>query len=237
MAKITLDLNQFKASGVYTVEFDASERVVLTTETIRMVIGFSRKGPFNAPVFLRDLKTARKVFGNIDTFLEKRGSYFHRAIETCLQTGPIFALNLLPLNNVPLSQGGDAVQYRSFALAADEENGNVSRDLLASWYNKERFWFPDSENFIAIANNNPLNRNRLFHLVNLSQTPMSFIVRKPNPRVQGYSLTAREWYGAGNVPEFIHEFDFLEDYFLEIIAIEGNWTDYNSLSEDPVFSK
>jgi hypothetical protein len=237
MAKITLDLNQFKASGVYTVEFDASERIVLTTETIRMVIGFSRKGPFNAPVFLRDLKTARKVFGNIDTFLEKRGSYFHRAIETCLQTGPIFALNLLPLNNVPLTQGGDATQYRSFALAVDEENGNVSRDLLASWYNKERFWFPDSENFIAIANNNPLNRNRLFHLVNLSQTPMSFIIRKPNPRVQGYALTAREWYGAGNVPEFIHEFDFLEDYFIEIIAVEGNWTNYNGLSEDPVYSK
>jgi hypothetical protein len=237
MAKITLDLNQFKASGVYTVEFDASERVILTTETIRLVIGFSRKGPFNAPVFLRDLKTARKVFGSIDTFLEKRGSYFHRAIETCLQTGPIFALNLLPLNNVPLTQGGDGVQYRSFALATDDENGRVSRDLLASWYNKERFWFPDSENFIAIANNNALNKNRLLHLVNLSQTPMSFIVRKPNPKVQGYALTARDWYGAGNVPEFIYEFDFMEDYFLEVIAVEGNWTDYDALSEDPVYSK
>jgi hypothetical protein len=237
MAKITLDLNQFKASGVYTVEFDASERVVLTTETIRLVVGFSRKGPFNAPVFIRDLKTARKVFGNIDTFLEKRGSYFHRAIETCLQTGPIFALNLLPLNNVPLTQGGDGVQYRSFALASDEQNGKVSRDLLASWYNKERFWFPDAENFIAIANNNALNKNRLLHLVNLSQTPMSFIVRKPNPKVQGYALTARDWYGAGNVPDYVYEFDFIEDYFIEVIAVEGNWTNYDALSEDPVYSK
>lgn len=237
MAKITLDLNQFKASGVYTVEFDASERIVLTTETIRMVIGFSRIGPFNAPVFLRDLKTARKVFGNIDTFLEKRGSYFHRAIETCLQTGPVFALNLLPLNNIPLSQGGDAVQYRSFALAANEQNGEISRDLLASWYNKERFWFPESENFVAIANNNALNKGKLFNLVNLSKTPMSFIIRKPNPKVQGYALTAREWYGAGNSPEFIREFDYLEDYFIEIIAVEGNWTNYNRLSEDPIYSK
>lgn len=237
MAKITLDLNQFKASGVYTVEFDASERIILTTETIRLVVGFSRKGPFNAPVFLRDLKTARRVFGSIDTFLEKRGSYFHRAIETCLQTGPIFALNLLPLNNVPLSQGGDAVQYRSFALATDEENGNVSRDLVASWYNKERFWFPDSENFIAIANNNALNKNRLLHLVNLSQSSMSFIIRKPNPRIQGFALTARDWYGAGNIPDYIYEFDFMEDYFIEVIAVEGNWTDYASLSEDPIYSK
>lgn len=237
MAKITLDLNQFKASGVYTVEFDASERVILSTETIRLVVGFSRKGPFNAPVFLRDLKTSRKVFGEIDTFLEKRGSYFHRAIETCLQTGPIFALNLLPLNNVPLSEGGDAVQYRSFAVDFDEENGPVSRDLLASFYNKERFWFADKENFIALADNNPLNKGRLLHLANLSQTPMSFIVRKPNPKVNGYAVTAREWYGSGNVPEFVYEFDYIEDYFVEIIAVEGNWTDYKTLSEDPVFSK
>lgn len=237
MAKITLDLNQFKASGVYTVEFDASERVILSTETIRLVVGFSRRGPFNAPVFLRDLKTARTVFGNIDTFLEKRGSYFHRAIETCLQTGPIFALNLLPLNNVPLNEGGDGVEYRSFAIDVDEENGPISKDLLASFYNKERFWFADTENFIAIANNNPLNKGRLLHLANVSQTPMSFIVRKPEPKVQGYAVTAREWYGAGNVPDFIYEFDFIEDYFIELIAVEGNWTDYKTLSEDPVFSK
>ena len=52
MAKITLDLNRFKASGVYTVEFDASERIVISTQTIRLVVGFSRTGPFNAPVFL-----------------------------------------------------------------------------------------------------------------------------------------------------------------------------------------
>jgi len=30
MAKITLDLNRFKASGVYTIEFDASERIVVS---------------------------------------------------------------------------------------------------------------------------------------------------------------------------------------------------------------
>jgi hypothetical protein len=114
MAKITLDLNRFKASGVYTIEFDASERIVVSTQTIRLVVGFSRKGPFNAPVFLRDVATSRKVFGAVDSFLEKRGSFFHRALETCLQTAPVFGLNLLPLNNAPVNEGGDAVEYRSF---------------------------------------------------------------------------------------------------------------------------
>ena len=237
MAKITLDLNKFKASGIYTVEFDASERIVLSTETIRLVVGFSRKGPFNVPVFIRDIKTARKIFGKIDTFLEKRNSFFHRSIETCLQTGPVFALNLLPLNNVPISEGGDAVEYRSFSLDISDENGSITKSLYSSFYNKERFWFPDTKNFISIVNNNPLNKGRLLNLVNLSQTPMSFIIRKPNPKVNGYAVTAREWYGMGNVPEYIYEFDFIEDYFLELIAIEGDWTNYKVLSEDPVYSK
>jgi hypothetical protein len=41
--KIKLDLSQFKASGVYTLEFDASANVILTTQTIRLVVGFSNK--------------------------------------------------------------------------------------------------------------------------------------------------------------------------------------------------
>ena len=96
MAKIKLDLTQFKASGVYTLEFDASESIILNTQTIRLVIGFSRKGPFNSPVYLPDTKTARRIFGEIDPFLESRGSFFHRSLFTCLEIGPIFGLNLLP---------------------------------------------------------------------------------------------------------------------------------------------
>lgn len=237
MAKITLDLNRFKASGVYTLEFDQSETITLNTETVRLVTGFSRTGPINTVVFLKDNKTAKKIFGEIDTFLEKRGSYFHRSLETCLQTGPVLALNLLPLNNVPVSQGGDAVTYRSFAVSANEENGPISKSLYSSFYNKERFWFPDPDNFIALTNFNFLNKDRLLHFTNLSKRPMSIIIRKPNPKVSGFELTAKDWYGNGNVPDFINESDFIEDYFIEVIAIEGDWTNYDSLSKDPKFSK
>lgn len=99
MATVTLDLNRFKASGVYTVEFDASERIVVNTNTLRLVVGFSRKGPFNTPVFLRDAKDAKTIFGDVDKFLETRGSFFHRSLNTALRLGPVYAINLLPLNN------------------------------------------------------------------------------------------------------------------------------------------
>ena len=235
MAKITLDLNRFKASGVYTVEFDASESVVISTQTIRLVVGFSRKGPFNAPVFLRDVKNARRIFGEIDKFLETKGSFFHRALEICLATGPVFALNLLPLNNVPVAEGGDATQYRSFALAANEGNGNVTKALLASFFNQERFWFPDAEYLQYTVNANFANSGRLFNIVNVGQTPSSVIVRK-SVNASQYNVTAEDYYGSGNVPEFVQPKDFLSDYFIDVIVVEGDWTKLSQLSIDPLYS-
>lgn len=232
MPKITLDLNQFKANGVYTVEFDASESFTISSQQLRLIVGFSRKGPFNAPVFLQNVKSARKIFGEIDTFLEKKGSYFHRAIETALQTGPVFALNLMPLNNTP---NGDKIDYRSFSLSMDEDNGNVSQDLMASFYNKERFWFADTSYFDAIVNNNPMNENKLMSFANLGQKPISVLVRKSKD-IKGFDITARDFYGVGNIPEFVREFDYISDYFIDVIVVEGDWTDYDNLSIDPEYS-
>ncbi len=236
MAKITLDLNRFKASGVYTIEFDASERIVVSTQTIRLVVGFSRKGPFNAPVFLRDVSTSRKVFGGVDNFLETRGSFFHRALETCLQTAPVFGLNLLPLNNAPVNEGGDAVDYRSFGLAANESNGLVSKALLSSFYNKERFWFPDEAYLQATVDNKPADTGRLFNFVNLGQEVQSIIIRK-SENASLYNVTASDYYGIGNVPAYINPTDYVSDYFVDIYVVKGDWTNLRALSQDPLYSK
>lgn len=232
MAKVSLDLNQFKANGVYTVEFDASESFTISSQQLRLIVGFSRKGPFNAPVFLQDIKSAKRIFGEIDTYLEKKGSFFHRAIATALQTGPVFAINLMPLNNTPT---GDKIDYRSFSLSTNEDNGIVSEDLLASFYNKERFWFAESSYFEAIVNNNAVNENKLISFTNLSQEPMSILVRKAK-NINGFDITARDFYGIGNIPNFVRDFDFISDYFIDVIAVQGDWTDYANLSIDPEYS-
>lgn len=232
MAKISLDLNQFKANGVYTVEFDESDSMIVNTQQLRLIVGFSRKGPFNAPVFLKDTKSARKIFGEIDTLLEKRGSFFHRSIETALTTGPVYALNLLPLDNRPT---GDKIEYRSFSMSMDEDNSEVSTDLYASFYNKERFWKPDTEYFSAIVNNNKDNVGKLISFTNLGQSPMSIIVRKAKS-VTGFDITARDFYGEDGVPEYVGKFDYIRDYFIDIYAVKGDWTDYANLSIDPDYS-
>lgn len=236
MAQITLDLNRFKASGVYTIEIDASESLVISTQTIRLVVGFSRTGPFNAPVFLRDIKTARRIFGGIDAVLESKGSFFHRAVETCLSVGPIFAVNLLPLNNAPVNEGGDAVDFKCFALAANEQNGNNTRALYSSFYNKERFFFPDVTYLQATVDSKPINRGRLFNVVNLGQQVASFIIKKSS-NVTQYNVTAQEYYGPDEIPSYIKPSDFLSDYFVDVYMVRGDWTNLPLLAQDPTYSK
>lgn len=238
MATVTLDLNRFKASGVYTVEFDASERIVVNTNTLRLVVGFSRKGPFNTPVFLRDAKDARTIFGDVDKFLESRGSFFHRSLNSCLRLGPVYAINLLPLNNKPIYDGGDAVDYVSYSLSAGQSNGVKARSLYESFYNTDRFYKLSEDNLIAVADTNPLNEGKLFDFVNVGQKPISVIVRKATG-ITGYDITAKEYYSQINetVPEYVYEWDNLSEYFVQIDIVQGNWNNYEVLSTDPVYSK
>lgn len=234
--KIRLDLSKFKASGVYTLEFDQSENIILTPQTIRLVVGFSRKGPFNAPVFCPDIKTARRVFGDIDSSLERKGSFFHRSLFTCLQNGPVFALNLLALNDDDTTSPdtSDKINYMSFSVDTVEDNGLATPKLYSSFYNKERFWFPDPSYFLATTS--LVDQERLLHFTNLGKSPMSVMVIKSD--VSGYDLTAKEWYATGGQekPVFLNDNDYINDFFIDVITVEGDWTDYAALSIDPVYS-
>lgn len=235
--KVKLDLSQFKASGVYTLEFDASANVILTTQTIRLVVGFSNKGPFNAPVYIPDVTTALAIFGDIDKNLEAKGSFFQRSIFTCLNAGPIFALNLLRLNNDVDSPTADVVPYFGYSVDTEQKNGVLTDKLLASYYNKERFWYADTNYFLATRS--IVDQGRIFNLVNLGSTPMSIITRKStdaNPPLQGYDIFAIDWYGPGNVPSYVNPYDYISDWFIDVIAVAGDWTDYTALSQDPQWS-
>jgi hypothetical protein len=259
--KLTLDLSVFKSSGVYTLEFDASENIIVNPQTIRLVVGFSTKGPFNTPVYVPDQQTALKVFGDIDRALEKKGSFFHRSMFTCLNSGPIFALNLLKLNNSvveesgdpDVARGADVARYRAFSLDTAELNGDnptsaytTNNDLLpnqdrlvSSYYNKEKFWFPDPKSLLATVHNNVSERSKLFSMVNLSQKEVSLVIRKSLDSripIRGFDITAKEYFGANNVPNFMHPEDYISDYFVDVIAISGNWTKYSELSLDPIYS-
>jgi hypothetical protein len=257
--KVKLDLSQFKASGVYTLEFDASENIIINPQTIRLVVGYSNIGPFNAPVYCPDITTFQSIFGGIDSALEKKGSFFHRSVQTCLNTGPVFALNLRVLNNSvdvngnpDFSAGADVARYRAFSIDTEEPNGanatggyldplTKQDKLLSSYYNKEKFWFPDTDYLLATedtSGSQPDSR-KLFSIVNLGQNPVSIIARKSLDSrfpLKGFDITAREYFGPDNVPVFMNQYDYVSDWFIDVIAVSGNWTDYQALSNDPIYS-
>lgn len=231
-----LDLSQYQAPGIYFEEYEGSPVTQVDTTILRLVPGFSRKGIYNRPVLVRNKNEAIQIFGDIDSFLEKRGSFFHRSLFTALEAGPVLALALMPVNNgTDLDYPRDEVQYQSYSLDTGEANSKVSNSLYSAFFNKERFWELDVENFDGIIEFNATTAGKLLSIANLGTKKVSLLTRKTT--VKGFDITARKFFGQNNVPDYLQEFDILNDYFLEVIILEGDWNDYEKLSIDPIYSK
>ena len=50
------ELINLKAAGVYRFEEDRSQIIDMPVSQTRLLMGFSKKGPFNTPVYVRDTK-------------------------------------------------------------------------------------------------------------------------------------------------------------------------------------
>ena len=134
-------LLQFKSSGVYRLEFDKSQTTNFATETIRLVVGHSKKGPYNTPVFIETTEDFNAVFGGIDRNLEKKGMFFHRSAFAALTRGPILALNLSTFENTdeisyvaPITNGSD---HTALSLSGSDE--------YTKFFNTDKFWFPEDK--------------------------------------------------------------------------------------------
>ena len=60
---IPVHLQQFKAAGIYRVVFDHSAILNQDTQMLRLVVGYSEKGPFNVPVLVKDTAEFISLFG------------------------------------------------------------------------------------------------------------------------------------------------------------------------------
>ena len=277
MGKISIDLSSLKAAGIYTLEIDNSQRTSSeTTESLRMLVGFSNKGPFNRPVLLQSDAERTSIFGDVDTKLEHKGCFFNRMLRTLLTGGPVIALNLLKVDDS--FSGADQVNYAALSLDAATENPEIvtSRkshgeyDYLAesidnviygttkgdtipfvgqtpysSVYNRSRFWTPDAELLTAAAarglndtaDEGTYEHANLLNFANVGTEEFSILVFKPS-NMSGYDVTAETWYGGKeNIPfGWIRPYDYISDYFLQVVCIKGNWTNYSVLASDPIWS-
>ena len=222
-------LQQFKSSGVYRLEFDKSQTVNIPAETIRLVVGRSKKGPYNTPVFIEDVEQFIQVFGSIDKSLERKGMFFHRSAIETLSRGPILALNLTAADE------DDTVSIVSPATNSSQEG--LSHINLASQYSEvfdtDKFWTPNDAKLLAAAGNEDEASNHAISFVNIKQTPITIIVRQA-ANTDGFNMTAREWYGEGNIPEGIDDLDYVSDYMVDVLVFKGKFN-AAELNNDPTY--
>ena len=214
-------LLQFKSSGVYRLEFDKSQTVNIPAETIRLVVGRSRKGPYNTPVLIEDAEQEVQVFGGIDKSLEKKNMFFHRSALETLSRGPILALNMTTADdNDKVAIFSPATNSSQEGLSSVPVNG--SSQLLKKYsdvFDTDKFWNPSDEKLLAAA---AQDTNHAISFVNIKQDPISVIIRQAGD-VRGFEVTAREWYGEGNIPEGVEADEYVSDYMVDVFVFKGKF--------------
>lgn len=288
-------LLQFKSSGVYRLEFDKSQTANIDVSTLRLVVGHSRKGPYNTPVLIENIEAFIQVYGNIDKSLEKKGMFFHRSAQAALSRGPILALNLagftaadtassiqistngsydvtvagelisaevLAVTEVLATQqnidDGDAtatdgpqsgaaavaltdvmvvgVTYQAAQYTADSfpDLAHQASDAhpYASFFDTDKFMIPSDEKVLTTLGQDP---NQILNFVNIKQTPITVFTRKAQS-TPGFNITAREWYGEGNVPEYLNDKDLLSDYMIDVFVFKGKFNAAD-MDVDPIYGE
>jgi len=221
-------LLQFKSSGVYRLEFDKSQSANIPAETLRLVVGHSKKGPYNSPVLVSTVEQFIEVFGSIDKNLEKRGMFFHRSALAALTRGPILALNLAGF------EATDVIDYVAPVSDASDASATESTGDSAyyNYFNTEKFWSPSDEALNDVVGTSD---NNLLRFANIKQDNITVIVRKAQD-VKSFDILAREWYGESEVPAFMNAFDYVSDFMVDIFVFKGSF-DAAAMSTDPVYGE
>ena len=222
------ELFNLKSAGTYRFERDKSEisNDVTTISNLRLVVGFSKMGPFNTVKLVTSSTQFIKLYGNIDRSLEKRGSFFHRSALAALSAGPILCLNLLNLD-----PDKDQVVEKSFSVSAGDANKPSVTLPLQSLYNTDKFWFASDEAYLDAVEkilgdgkDGEDWKNGVLHFSNVGKKPVSILVKKASAySSKGYELTLNEWYGEANVPEYLNGTSYVSDYLVEVYVVGGDF--------------
>ena len=212
-------LAQIKSSGIYRFVWDKSEIAGVPAETLRLVVGYSDKGPFNTPVYLKSEAEFKSVFGDISKKLEKRGVFFHRLAIQCLGKGPILALNLKKFENEKV----DAVSFN----ALDEEIKTLEVPV-ESIYDTTRFWKLDPEAILPATEET--KKYISISAADSKETSCSVFIRGYKPT--GYDVTVSNWYSSmgEEMPDFFVTKDgdysslLVSDFFAEMYVFRGEFT-------------
>ena len=235
---IPVAYQSFKAAGIYRLIYDKSTVANTgSTNTMRLIVGYSDKGPFNTPVLVSSQSEFTALFGNGSKALEKRGVFFHRLAKECLSTYPCLCLNLKKFSTEHV--GAVAISTKVNDTTAISQLNYLVTDI----YDTTRFWTLDATRLSEINpvtvkttgdyTYNTSGKNKTDY-INISTTTTindscSIFIRKAvPPHVSTYDITVGTWYNdsSDEIPEYLQ--DKLEtkisDYMAEVYVFSGKFT-------------
>jgi len=228
---ISPQLRQFKSSGVYRLEFDKSQTANINVETLRLVVGHSKKGAYNTPVLIENAEDFVNSYGNIDKGLEKKGMFFHRSALAALSRGPILALNLNEFTDSDLASYVSPLTNGSKnSVGYTEKEGTAP---YTDFHDIEKFMKPSDASFLTADSSNAFGDDNVISFANLKNTPLTIVTRMAKD-IDGFEITAEEWYGVGNVPDFLDAKDYISDYMIDVYVFKGKF-DPTVMKSDAVF--
>ena len=232
--------NYLKLPAIYQPEKDLSTiELPLQDVLVNLVPGFSRRGPYNCPILVKNANEFENIFGAIDKNLENKGSYFHRMVEDMLTVGPVYALNLLKTDS-----SRDILEFESFSASSQYNNATKDTSPYERFFNRQDFWYRDRESFMDIVIDkystnptiNPNPEHNLLNFTNMGDKEITLFIYKSD--TEDFDVTAEQWYGsADKVPLYIFPEDLISDYIVTILVVNGNFSNYKSLTTDNYWNK
>ena len=236
-------LAKIQHSGIYRFTFDKSEIGGTDAQTLRLVVGYSEKGPFNTPMLVEKAADFIKIYGNINKKLERRGVWFHRLALQALEAGPILALNLKKFSNEEV--GG--VSFNGLSTMKEIKAG------VEDIYDISRFWTLSPEKLPNILETNLDGSKDFISIVATDSLDASntIFVRGYSPN--GYDVTLKTYYktvlNEDDLPVWAEPYanTLVSDYFMQIYVFRGKFTpalaksaalhQYFDVVDDQVFVK
>lgn len=240
-------LANIKSSGFYRFVWDKSEMPGQEARILRLVVGYSEKGPFNTPVYVTTESEFKQIFGGRSKKLERYGMWFHRLAMQALKAGPIIALNLKnfenPYNNDEDRQkwedaGYNKVDFTTFnpndTIFNTDEMSEITKNLqmtVAQLYDTTRFWTLEPEHLEELDNILPPTKKPGYITITSTdskETSTTVFMRGYEPK--GYDVPIAEWYSSvlngEEVPTYLegHERDLVSQFFAEIYIFKGEFT-------------
>ena len=232
-------LANIKSSGIYRFVWDKSEIPNIDNEILRLVVGYSERGPFNTPVYIKSQTEFRSVFGDVSKKLERQGCWFHRMALQALRKGPILCLNLKNFQNETVN-----------AICLDNPQSTITEGInlaVKDIYNTNRFWTLEPELLEEITGTIEDTQMHLSTQMDLSDkyititaadskdTSNTIFIRGCEPK--GYDVTFKEWFASTlngtEMPSYLEGYENrkLKNFWAEIYVFGGQFTSEIATSE------